>query len=261
MFVAITSLLSILLAVVITAYGLIRLAHHQDITKFLRYGMLVLFLVQTICLVARGIESGSCPLLDRADIYYFLGWSLNFFFLLLGRSYRMSVLGGLTAPAVLICCLVSWFAGLNATSASGTPLFLQATSSSWLIWHVALVLMGYGALGLSALSGIVFLVQSRMMKRGLLTGLCRSLPPIRTLQSSAIRLIDIGLIFVIAAQVCAFSIGEEIPVAKWVLAMLSSAGYLLVVLVAYTRGIPGRMLAWATVLLYCLSLLVFSALK
>ncbi len=215
--------------------------------------MLALLLIQSMALMERGALGATCPIRGRSEVLFFLGWALNAFYLVLGRPYRMSVVGSFTAPLVAVLSLLS--------VVFYDPVIHSLHGQGWLTWHIGLAMLGYGALGLSALSAVVFLIQNSLMKAGKLTGLSRNLPPVRTLQSCMIRLIDAGFLLLMMAQVCGLQAWVSIPCAKWAVAAAVSVGYLLLIAVTYLRGLPGKVLAWWSIGLYVLSLSIFLVLQ
>ena len=64
--------------------------------------MLGAFACQLGVLLVRGEMRGKCPLGDYGEILAFLAWSLVLFYLVIGPTYRISLLGLFTAPVVAI---------------------------------------------------------------------------------------------------------------------------------------------------------------
>ena len=62
------------------------------------FAILTGFLCQTAFLYLRGQQVGRCPLTSRFEVLIFLTWSLVLFYLLIGPTYRLSLLGAFTSP-------------------------------------------------------------------------------------------------------------------------------------------------------------------
>ena len=212
--------------------------------------MLVLLILQTWPLLERGNLGQTCPIRGRAEVLFFLGWALNVFYLVLGRAYRISVIGVFTAPAIAVLSLLAVF--------FYSPAIISMADQHWLSWHIGLAMLGYGALGLAAMAAIAFFIQNSLMKAKKLSEVGRKLPPVRTLQSSMIRLIDCGFLLLAIAQLCGWvALDDWMPVMKgWVAAMVT-VGYFVLILVTYIRGLPGRVLALWSLVLYAVSLSIF----
>lgn len=214
--------------------------------------MAALLVLQTMALGARGMSMGVCPIHGMGEIFFFMGWSLNAFYLLLGRTYRMSALGLFTVPTILFCTIIS-LAMYNSVQV--------VSSNHWVTWHAGLAMLAYGAFGLSAVAGTLFLIQNELLKKHQLSGISRILPPVRLLQFCMVRLMISGFILLIVSQVFGYCSGISIPVAKWVVAGVVSAGYMVLLAIVMKRGLPGRWLAWWSICLYALALVIFSVVK
>ncbi len=74
--------------------------------------MACLFALQTGALCVKAYQTGMCPIRGASEVLFFLSWTINLFYLLLGRAYRMSVLGIFTAPAIAVLTALSLLIGL-----------------------------------------------------------------------------------------------------------------------------------------------------
>src|SRR5882757_8366442 len=68
------------------------------------------FLLQTGFLYLRGQRIGRCPLTSLFEVLIFLGWAMVLFYLLIGPTYRLSLLGAFTSPLVFLFQLVALLA-------------------------------------------------------------------------------------------------------------------------------------------------------
>src|SRR6202051_983362 len=58
------------------------------------------FIFQTAFLSVRGHALGRCPLTNLFEVFIFLAWSVALIYLLVGPTYRLSLMGAFTAPLV-----------------------------------------------------------------------------------------------------------------------------------------------------------------
>ena len=66
------------------------------------FAILTGFLFQTGFLYLRGQMVGRCPLTSLFEVVIFLAWSMVLFYLLIGPTYRISLLGAFTSPLVFV---------------------------------------------------------------------------------------------------------------------------------------------------------------
>lgn len=212
------------------------------------------FLLQFAFLYCRGQMERACPLQDRGETLGFLAWSLMLFFLLVGPAYRVSLLGVFTAPVVLVMQLVALVPGVlrEAPQAHGTPNALHEA-------HAALSVLAYGAMGLAAVAGVMFLVLDRQLKEmHLKSGLFRNLPPARELLQSQFRLMVIGFAILSAGAVVTFLMPHDHSRLHLLSGAVVWLGYAVLLGVKMARGITGRRSSLAVVAWFFVSLLVFA---
>src|SRR5260370_17740952 len=56
------------------------------------------FLFTTIFLFDRGHAIGRCPITNRFEVLFFLTWSMVLIYVVIGSTYRLSLMGAFTAP-------------------------------------------------------------------------------------------------------------------------------------------------------------------
>lgn len=156
------------------------------------------FVLLSIFLYFRGQEVGACPLYTMSDLLLFLGWSITLIYLCIGPAYRLSLMGAFTAPLVLVLVLIGLAVLPEETGrAFGPP-------DAWVELHASLSLVAYGAFGLAAVAGAMYLVQERQLKRHRVSRLFYNLPPIQDLASATGRLIAFGFGLLTVAFVAGF---------------------------------------------------------
>jgi len=243
-----------LLALIGGVWGMLAV-HRGQRSRWTTALMLLVLLCQLGFLGMRGEARAACPLADRGEILVFLSWSLTLFYLLVGPAYRISLLGVFTAPVVVVFQTIALMPGVldrNPQEVLG--------GNGWHETHAATSVLAYGALALAAVAGVMFLVLDRQLKeQHLKSGLFRNLPPVRELLVSLERLLWMGGVLLTIGILAGFimphdnaALGHLIAaVAVWI-------GYAVLLGVKTVRGLTGRRLSLATMLLFILSLGVFA---
>jgi ABC-type uncharacterized transport system permease subunit len=188
------------------------------------------------------------------EILAFLAWSLTLFYLVVGPTYRLSLLGVFTAPLVTIIQTVALLPGVWIPEPERIP-----ATDAWRETHAAMSVLSYGALALAAVAGVMFLVLDRQLKdHHLQSGLFRNLPPVRELLKSMVRLLWIGVILLSVGVIAGFVMPRQGGTAHLIAASGVWIGYAALLSVRQVRGLTGRRTATLTVLLFLLSLSVFA---
>ncbi|MEM7697644.1 MAG: cytochrome c biogenesis protein CcsA [Verrucomicrobiota bacterium] len=158
------------------------------------------FLFQCLFLQQRGELHHRCPITNGPEVLVFVGWSTVMLYLILGRAFRLSLLGVFSMPLVAIFqSIATVLLLINDPGPRPTE-----TLDPWLEMHAAMSLLAYGAFGLSCIAGIMYLVQDGKLKRRQTGGIFRQLPPIRYLSDAMIRLLMIGLLLLTLGIISAF---------------------------------------------------------
>jgi ABC-type uncharacterized transport system permease subunit len=216
--------------------------------------MIAAFLAQLGFLYVRGQARGACPLVGIGEILAFLAWSLTLFYLVVGPTYRLSLLGVFTAPLVTIIQTLALLPGVWIPDPERIP-----ATDAWRETHAAMSVLSYGALALAAVAGVMFLVLDRQLKdHHLQSGLFRNLPPVRELLKSMVRLLWIGVILLSVGVIAGFVMPRQGGTAHLIAASGVWIGYALLLSIRQVRGLTGRRTATLTVLLFVLSLSVFA---
>ena len=234
--------------------GMLALKHGHR-SRWTLLFMALAFIAQIGFLYLRGQERGACPLGSIGEIAAFLAWSLTLFYLLVGQAYQISLLGVFSAPLIVLLQLFSVLPGVWVESpekAVGTD--------PWAETHAAMSVLSYGALALAGVAGVMFLVLDRQLKAHHLgSGLFRNLPPIRELLVSMRRLLWLGWVMLTLGVVAGFCMphGEDARLHLFAATVvwLAYAGLLGL---AQFRGLTGRRLSLASVVLFIVSLSVFA---
>lgn len=238
--------------------GLLRLfSLYRNGRKFVVWPLVVgIFLCQIGYLILRGELRGACPLRGSAEIAIYLSWSLTLFYLLIGRVYRLSLLGFFTMPLVLVLQAYALVPGKLAVS----PEFVLDTNP-WGETHAATAVLSYGAFALAAIAGVMFLVLDRLLKSQSLSGnLFQNLPPIRELLICIERLFWVGLSLLSIGILAGFLMPQDKAyLSHLIAAVIVWFAYVSVILLMQTRGLSGRKLALGAIALFIISMGVFVA--
>lgn len=220
------------------------------------YGLILAgYVLQTIGLYVRGREVHGCPLGNHFEIFQFTAWSATSLFLLIGPTFRLSLLGHFTASLSAVLSLVSlsvpaWDATRRANIFGG---------NAWIEFHAALALFSYGVFGLLALTSLMFLLRNYSLKSKRLGGWFSFLPSIVDLEQIGYRLLGAGVILMTAALLVG---------ANWWLRDISTVnfakiGVTVAVWLAYTiafalrvrRTLIAKRFAWTCALLFLAALI------
>jgi len=217
--------------------------------------MLAAFGCQLGVLWARGELRGKCPLGDYGEILAFLAWSLVLFYLVVGRAYRISLLGLFTAPVVAIFQVMALMPGMLEANPERTQVV-----DAWGEAHAAFSVLSYGAFALAAVAALMFLVLNRQLKHHeLRSKLFSTLPPVRSLLDSVIRLTVLGAGILTIGIVTGFMMEKgDSTVPHLAAALVTWIAYLAVLAWHYWRGITPRRLSLTVMSVFVLSLLVFA---
>lgn len=197
------------------------------------------FLCQCWFLKERGDLHGRCPITNGAEILVFISWSIVIMYFILGRAFRLSLLGVFTAPMVfvfqLVALLLLWKNDPGAKKLDKLD--------SWLEMHASMSLLAYGAFALAAVAGVMYLIQNRQLKSKKPGRLSSKLPPIRYLSDALVRLLIIGLILTTVGIVSAFFMQAKPSAlhlagfsAVWVI-------YALILLIQFIKGLTPKIIS------------------
>lgn len=191
------------LAGLATAIGMISLAKGNKSKATLSL-MIIVFISECAFLYLRGEQRGKCPLGDWGEILMFIAWSLTMFYLVIGSTYRVSLLGFFSAPFVFIfaaICLIPGVLEKNVVREAGDAL----TVDYWGELHSALAVLSYGSFALAMIVAVMFLALNKKLKDKTLSGgLFNNLPPIHTLTVLCNRLLWLGLVILTAGIMSSF---------------------------------------------------------
>jgi ABC-type uncharacterized transport system permease subunit len=153
------------------------------------FAVLAGYVLQFVGLGIRGHSTGGCPLGNPFEILQFTAWSAITLYLVVGVTFRSSLLGYFTACLGAALTIVSlsipeWDAVRRTHIFGGNP---------WIELHAALAIFSYGVFGLLALTSALFLLRHFSLKSKRLSGWFSLLPSILDLDHIEVRLLGTGL--------------------------------------------------------------------
>jgi ABC-type uncharacterized transport system permease subunit len=164
--------------------------------------LLVGFGLHTTAIMIRGLDLKHCPVNNLYEATTFITWTIAVAYLALGLWSRLRFLGAFASPVLFGIGVFALMPSLDPPH-SGTPQFSGADTSL----HAALVLLAYGAFGLAAVAGLMFLTQEHNLKFHKLRAVLSLFPPIQRLELITNRLVLAGFILLTIG----LSVGASLP--------------------------------------------------
>ncbi len=138
-------------------------------------------------LLSRARELHSVPYRTLGGSVSFFGWTLGIAYLALVLRHRERATGPFLIPVVIVATV----AGLLLPDAPTAPAL--GTRGSVFAFHVTLAILAYAAFALSFVLSILYLIQSRQIRRGRTGILFSRLPPLEVLARMNRTSVSIGL--------------------------------------------------------------------
>ena len=153
------------------------------------------YVLQLAGMGVRGRAVGGCPLGNTFEIFQFTAWSAITLYLLVGVTFRSSLLGYFSsclaaALTFLSLAIPAWDATRRAHIFGGNP---------WIELHAALALFSYGVFALLSLTSVMFLLRNYSLKSKNLGGWFSFLPSILDLDHIGVRLLTAGVAILAAS--------------------------------------------------------------
>jgi HemX protein len=213
------------------------------------------YALQFLGLYRRGLADGGCPLGNLFEIVQFTAWSAITLYLVIGVTFRSSLLGYFTAALGAVLTLVS-LAVPAWDSGSRSPLF---GDNPWIEFHAALGLFSYGVFGLLALTSLLFLLRHHSLKSKRLGGWFSFLPSILDLDHIGLRLLAAGVALLAASLAIGAAAWRRDPTSASVGMLLATTAVWAAYAAALVLRLRGRLLAkrfaWTCVALFAAALI------
>ncbi len=148
------------------------------------------------------------PLLDKTTLTItnaasLVIWVVVMLFLLSNLIRPVGNLGALLMPIAATILILYWIWPLDQED-------MPARSNPLFVIHLAIALLGYAFLALSALQALLLMIQDRRLQQHHPGHLLRGLPPIETMDRLLFQLITIGFIFLSLTIVSGIFFTEQI---------------------------------------------------
>ncbi len=213
------------------------------------------YLFQLVGLSLRGRAVGGCPLGNTFELFQFTAWSAISLYVVVGVTFRSSVLGYFTACLTAVLTLVSlaipaWDAERHVKIFGQNP---------WIEMHAAIALFSYGVFALLALTSLMLLLRHFSLKSKHLGGLFSFLPSMVDLDHIGLRLLATGVVLLAAALAVGSVYWLRDPASASITKLLFTVAVWLAYAVALFLRLRGRLLAkrfaWTGLLLFAAALL------
>ncbi|RRK02444.1 cytochrome C biogenesis protein [Opitutaceae bacterium TAV3] len=211
------------------------------------------YTLQTFGLYLRGLAVHGCPLGNTFEIFQFTAWSAASLYLVIGATFRLSLLGYFSSMLMAALTVVSLaIPGWDAERRIG--IFV----SPWIEFHAALALFSYGVFALLALTSLMFLLRHHSLKHKRLGGAFAFLPPVTSLDHISVRLLTAGVVLLGASLVVGsvywLRAPDSVKVVKIAVTVGVWAAYAAVLVLRLRGRWIAKKFAWACVILYACAL-------
>jgi ABC-type uncharacterized transport system permease subunit len=213
------------------------------------------YAMQLTGLYLRGLAVGGCPLGNTFELFQFTAWSAISLYLVIGVTFRNSLLGYFTSCLAAVLTLVSLaIPAWDSTRSSG-----MFGNNPWIEFHAALALFSYGVFGLLALTALMLQLRNYSLKNKRVGGWFSFLPSLFDLDLISVRLLGFG----VALLTLALAVGSghwlrNTDSVHWpkLLATVTVWACYASALGLRLRGLLGaRRFAWTALVLFALALL------
>jgi HemX protein len=216
------------------------------------------FLCHTAAMWKRGFSLDRCPVNNLFEATMFTGWAIVTAYLVIGLWSRVRFLGAFASP--ILVALGVFALNRQLDTAHGPA---REAVDAWTSLHAALVLLGYGAFGLSAVAAVMFLTQDHNLKFHKLRAVFSLMPPIERLGLVVSRLLSVGFVLLTLGMVVG-AVWAKKPTGVsfvrdtkviWSVLVWALYGMLLVMRWRFAQG--GRRIAWASLGIFAFVMLTF----
>jgi len=210
-----------------------------------------------VSIVDQGRELGRIPVLSLYQMASLVGFLITCTFLLVYWRYKYESLAVFVFPTVFVLTLVASL-GSPIEGLSGRDL-----GRWWVSVHVGLFLLGYAALFLTFVAGVMYIIQERELKRKRFSGVYQRLPPLGALDDLAYRTLAVGFVLVTLGLILGSFWAFVQWGANWIvdptiaLAFITWAIYLAMVCSRWAVGWRGRKAAYFSIAGFCCAALTW----
>jgi HemX protein len=209
------------------------------------------FLLTTIFLFDRGHAIGRCPITSRFEVLVFMTWSMVLIYLVIGSTYRLSLMGVFTAPVASALL----FLALSLPADDTPPTKIKV--NPWLEAHTSFLMVACGAFALACIAGVMYLIQEQQLKTRNPSSIFFRLPPITALSVANSRLLWLGFTLFTVGLTTGFLIGQRVDwvQAAWSIAVWCVYGGILIARVRH--AVAAKWIATLSIVAFSLLLSTF----
>jgi ABC-type transport system involved in cytochrome c biogenesis permease subunit len=222
------------------------------------YGLLASGAVlHTGSMLLRGFSLSRCPINNLFEATVFISWTIVATYLVLGLFHRLRFLGAFASPLLFAVGVFALFPLLDQRGPK--PEFVHG----WESLHAALILLAYGAFGLSAVCALMYLAQEHDLKFDKARAMFALMPSMQRLEKVTSSLLAAGFALLTAGLLVGgwwlhrergYFLSDD-PKIVW--SALVWAAYLALLLLRGRFGSHGRRFAWGVIATFTFVLLTF----
>lgn len=158
------------------------------------YGVLAFgFVFHSTALIQRGFSLSRCPVNNLYEAIAFVMWTIMAAYLVIGAWHRLRFIGAFAAPILFGIGVFALMPALDVQKAQ--PEFASGALASL---HASLILLSYGAFGISSVAAIMYLTQEHDLKLHKVRAVLARLPSIERLELIAGRILAAGFVLLTA---------------------------------------------------------------
>lgn len=211
----------------------------------------------TTAMIKRGFSLERCPVNNLFEATMFVTWTMVMAYLVFGIWSKIRFLGAFASP---ILFAIGVFALMPSLDVRGTkPEFTGGLVSL----HATLILLSYGAFGLSSIAGIMYVTQEHDLKFHKLRAVFSRLPPIERMEKVMNGLLIAGFILLSGGLLLSpILLKQKYDVyfnsdPKLIWSMVVWVVYLMLLVMRGRFGQGGRRFAWGAIGSFAFVLLTF----
>jgi len=205
-----TTLLPVLYALSVAGYARAYADESSSGGRWGAHALRAAILAHVLYLSARGVTEGHLPLASVYDFLSATALALAVAYVYVEMRQGVRTTGIFVLPLVLLMQIVATAYG-SRVPAGGPPLFPM-----WFELHTLAAVLGYGAIFVSAVYGILFLLLYGDIKGNRLSFFFRRMPPLETLGRMNVSAASAGLVLLALAILMGIGWGRlaGVPLAK-----------------------------------------------
>ena len=152
-------------------------------------------LLHLVSVIEDGLVTGRCPINTFYEMMSMCALVIMALFLIVQWRYKIESFSVFLFPLLFVMTLIATMA--RPVAAWSNPVI----RSAWLTTHIVLVLLGYAALLLTAVSAVMYLMQERELKRKSPKQSYYRLPPLGTLDELVSRFMAAAFVLITLATI------------------------------------------------------------